>query len=325
MNLKPQKNSLRFLIFFWISTFSSFAFAQEMKCHTDETKNKVYMQTVLDHVGFCGLMAFRAQLHQYRCKLDSKNCELPAIVDIVKLSNVGSVMSSEKSYQKFVNDISIGVSLKDETCTPFEGFFKPYPGPLPPWEWKELFTFQILRSIGVELKPEQEDNIRKNWPLIQKQLKIGPSDVFKDVVLKKFQEAINVYSNNPQCKARKIPAFKVQFFPYSQTELINQLKAGNESLLDLRVLQPDGKKTGPHAILVTNHRTTCCSGICLTQFQVIDSLGTYWALQNKGKQWVSEQELTNVIGPGTRIQTLVRPPEVERRAPIVAPTALQVR
>jgi hypothetical protein len=60
---------------------------------------------------------------------------------------------------------------------------------------------------------------------------------------------------------------------------------------------------GPHAIVVVNYKKTCCSGLCATQFQTIDSLGTYWAPQSKGNDWVTERELLKAVGNNSKITT----------------------
>lgn len=320
MATQNLRNNLYILLSFLVGSTGLYSLAEELQCSTEASSNKLYMNTIYDGVGFCGPMALRAHLHQFRCKSDPKNCKLPSVLELVKLSREVKAYDSDANRDKFMQSMGVGIRLKDESCVPVEKLFKPYDGNLPNYDWGKTFTFYQLRALGMKIAPT-EDLVKDNWNTIQVALKLTRETVYKDVLEQKFSKLLEIYLKENQCKTSPIPPFEYKAKPFSVGLLISQLKSGHEAEVNLWIKQPGSQKLGSHAILITNYKKTCCANLCTTMFQTIDSLGTYWAPENRGKDWVSEKDL---LGAVTKDATIITFQEPNRSTPnpIVKPVNL---
>jgi hypothetical protein len=269
------------------------------------------MQTVHDYVGFCGPMALRVLLHEYRCEIDPSNCKLPSVLNLVKISKVLGVKASQgedqdKASKVFMEKLSEGVKIQNEECVPITNFFRPYEGDLSSYDWGQLSMFYKLRAVGIEI-PVTKEPIKDNWMKIQMGLNLAPKDNFLDVLEGKISKKLDDFLLNSHCKEIPVPPFTLRAAKFSKENLLKELKAGRKALVNLVIPQSGTGKKGPHAIAVVNSQKTCCSGLCSTRYQTVDSLGTYWAPQNKGNDWVTESELLDAVDRSSIITTFEKP------------------
>ncbi len=268
---------------------------EESVCKETGSKNKVHMDNISDYVGFCGLHAMRASIHQLRCKVDPDNCVLPSILEIVKADK--ELPRQNDDYAKLLQQFGTGRPLKDESCIPFDGFFKHSSRELPTWDWSNRYAFYSFKAMKIELEPTSD--VRKdNNSLIEEMLGITEKDTQAFIKLKtesRFKTALDNYVGNKKCEPRKTPEFRVKRTMFSPANLQKQLLDGDSVLVPLEVAQPGTSIIGPHEILVTNFRKTCCLQRCVTQYQVIDSLDLYWVKGQTANMWISEKDLTDAV------------------------------
>jgi len=79
--------------------------------------------------------------------------------------------------------------------------------------------------------------------------------------------------------------------------MLKALDNGKSVLVALEIPQTkESSVVGPHAVVVTNYKRKCCANVCVAKYQLLDSLGFYWA-QNSSDGWVSEEVLLKALHP----------------------------
>jgi hypothetical protein len=283
-------------------------------CTTSGSKNKVFMKSQPDPVGYCGAFAFRALLHQHRCRVDPKNCALPSVVDILAktIKHYPKDWITAPGYMLTAMQKE-GGGVADENCLRFSSFWKDAPKNGEAGStYNQTFMTAVLERMKAKIPSDGRYANCEYCEYSKLKSQLGQLDkVTREIAgaLDKLSEDLNLekrrFAEASRCVRRKIPDTKVHFT--NQTgkpeTLIGLLDGGSSVLTPLFIKEPDGKAQGHHAIVVTNYRQKCCAGACVRRYQVIDSLGFYWA-PGATDGWVDEDILMKSLAPQSRLTIL---------------------
>ncbi len=268
------------------------AHAEETKCIKTNSKNKVHDEVPQDYVGYCGLFALRTAMHQFRCDVDPTNCKMPAILEMI--NEVQNKLSDrDQGYVELLKRAG-EVGIRDESCMPYEKFFPREKNEAVTWDWAQRSSFYTYRALHIPVKPTAEVT-RDNWGLIFTALNISRSEQLKSKVEERFASELNRYVQNKNCESRRYPRAALKSDVMDYKKIRHHIDRGNTVLMGLQIPQPGSQSVGGHSVALRNYRQTCCLGLCSTEYEVLDSLGLYWAKSPSGR-WVSESEIQNVQG-----------------------------
>ena len=292
-------------IIFFLVAVSARAGASGL-CTTTASSNKLFMKSQPDHVGHCGAFAFRALLHQHRCKMDPKNCALPSVVDIIAKSTKHNrkdlVMVTGMMLDALQRD---GGSVADEKCLSYSSFWPTPAGAGEKISYNQNYAAMTLERMKSSMPNAEYCKIRSQLgqlDRVSKEIAAAITKVGEDVYVekRKFAEA-------SRCPRRPLPRANLAYTRNTggPETLMGLLDQGHSVMTPLFLKEPDGTTRGYHAVVVTNYRQKCCAGVCVRSFQVIDSLGYYWAQPGASTDgWVDESVLIGSIASDARLVTM---------------------
>ncbi|MGE0763118.1 MAG: hypothetical protein AB7N80_07570 [Bdellovibrionales bacterium] len=253
-------------------------------------------------MGFCAYFAYRVLLHQYRCELTPENCRLPAVLSLINAGNQSKdvKMSLGEAMKRFAQ----GGGTADEECLKFENYYKPLAAK-PGQSWEQIYDSNTIRIAAEAQQQRCEANGVSYTPISESKLVASPLSLFPagtskaeayKAIAQLMREHLTKYYKAKNCPETPMPPHSTANAKFKSTQQLQELlQRGRTIFAVLHVKQPNGKSYGPHAVAVTNFRKKCCLGLCVTQYQVIDSLGHYWAEGGAANEWVSEDDLVKAI------------------------------
>lgn len=299
------------LVCFWLPAGA----LAEVTCTADASANKVHMPEVSDPVGYCATFAVRALLHEFRCAEDGKNCELPAMLDLIRDSRKHYDHIESNGPINLLNALEAeGLAVADEKCLSYREFWDSSENPA-----LEKLTFQTGFTDAVFAKVEHRLSLADRCTLKAIGAGLPLTGVnfagFIERQANALLEEMNAFAEKQKCPRRKIPPFEKWALRYEDdpAPIKMLLKQGHSLMVSLEVPEPDGKRSGPHAVTLTNFREECCAGVCVAKYQVLDSLGHYWA-PSAHDGWVSDVDLENRIIAKSAVLFLRKKDETSRFA-----------
>lgn len=259
-------------------------------CTREGSKNTVWMKQVNDHVGYCGFFAYRALIHQFRCREDRLNCQQPSVLDMINQAD-----ELKKQYKKEFGfeDLDFPsfllkhmTEIKDETCLPFQSFFKlqRQNSQTKDSSWSDAFGIAWERALAYDKHSRCFNGNKLCYSPFYTKAE------YNKMVQSYLQSLLPAFIKRQKCSDRLVPKNKVVQAQATTEKLKHILMSGNSALVGLIIPEFNGKRIDPHAVVVTNYKTVCCLNICTTSYQLLDSLGFYWS-KTHYNGWVSETEL----------------------------------
>jgi hypothetical protein len=280
-------------------------------CVTTGSNNRVYMEQVSDSVGFCGAFAFRSALNQFICRERNGDCALPSVNAILGQTfawfgpaHITSPLNLRggMAFSSFI--------IPTEECFPFASFWgEANERTLRQGTFEDFYFHRMLAHVETKVIDPTLScairNIYDNEKILPQNLGAILGRAFEST-FRDLHSTSQARANQQNCRKVTSPPFDVNFDPYlgDMSALINFLDQGRAVIVGLRVPQPNQQSAGRHAVTVVNHRRQCCAGICSTQYQILDSMGFYWA-PNANEGWVNEADLKAALVTGESLTTIV--------------------
>lgn len=297
-------------------------------CHTEQSNNTVYMKQAQDHVGFCGLFALRALYHQQNCRTLKGNCKLPSILEFMSMAinakyyhktdtEEYNIIAKERQdhFVDIINNINSANSLVSEKCLSLDSLFpKKKIEEVAGLNWQDNYR-KYSNMLTSNYINSHYDHNTDCYDLSSLSLGLISKDSLINILIsqkasdKILQSSIDVKKEEMACLKSKATRFRFvrSITPHSGklANMRKSLQSVGSVLVGLSIKEGNAENIGPHAVVITNYKITCCHNVCVRQYHLLDSLSHYWATSAENG-WVNEKDLLNSMKHPGDYSTLIQ-------------------